>query len=406
MADVEDHLVIVGASLAGVRAAQAARAEGFCGSITLVGDELHLPYDRPSLSKEFLEPGGAIDPIELSSPASMAELNITLALGETATGIDTCRQVIQTDQGEHRYTSAVIATGSAPVRLPGTDDLDGVHVLRTLDDARSIRSALDHGGRVVVVGGGFIGAEVASAARKRDLEVTIVEAAAVPLVRAVGQQMGAVLSALHTRYGTELRCNTAVAGFEGADRVESVLLADGRRLPADLVVVGVGSRPASSWLHDSDVMLANGILCNENLQTSIANVYAAGDVAYWYNSLFDRQMRIEHYMAAGEQGACAGRNAVRPLQPSPYITVPYFWSDWYGHRIQFVGIATGESELVSGSFDDEQFAVLFREGETIVGALTLNGQRKIMKYRRMIAQKTSYAEALAFASARITTAVS
>lgn len=402
-----EHLVIVGASLAGVRAAEAARSEGFAGAITLVGDEIHLPYDRPSLSKEFLEPEGDTEPIYLSSDESLRDLDITLALGETAIRLETIRQVVVTNHGEYNYSSMVIATGSSPIMIPGAENLDGVHVVRTLEDSRAVRSALDRGGDVVVIGGGFIGAEVASAARKRGLTVSIVEAAEVPLVRAVGADMGASLSSLHAKFGTELLCGTGVVGgFEGAGHVEAVALSDGRRIPADLVVVGVGSRPATGWLVDSGLELDNGVVCDEHLRTSVTNVYAAGDVASWHNPLFERRMRIEHFMAAAEQGARAARNAVTPGLSQPYVTVPYFWSDWYGSRIQFVGVTTEDYEVVSGSLGEEHFVVLFRSGNGVVGALTLNGQRHIMKYRRMIEQKKSYAEALDFAASRRAAAVS
>ncbi|WP_050918704.1 NAD(P)/FAD-dependent oxidoreductase, partial [Gordonia alkanivorans] len=359
MNDLE-HLVIVGASLAGVRAAEAARSEGFAGAITLVGDEIHLPYDRPSLSKEFLEPEGDTEPIYLSSDESLRDLDITLALGETAIRLETIRQVVVTNHGEYNYSSMVIATGSSPIMIPGAENLDGVHVVRTLEDSRAVRSALDRGGDVVAIGGGFIGAEVASAARKRGLTVSIVEAAEVPLVRAVGADMGASLSSLHAKFGTELLCGTGVVGFEGAGHVEAVVLSDGRRIPADLVVVGVGSRPATGWLVDSGLELDNGVVCDEHLRTSVPNVYAAGDVALWHNPLFERRMRIEHFMAAAEQGARAARNAVTPGLSQPYVTVPYFWSDWYGSRIQFVGVTTEDYEVVSGSLGEEHFVVLFR----------------------------------------------
>ncbi|WP_435084320.1 NAD(P)/FAD-dependent oxidoreductase [Gordonia hongkongensis] len=400
------HLVIVGASLAGVRAAEAARSEGFAGAISLIGDEIHLPYDRPSLSKEFLEPDGDTEPIHLSSDESLRDLDITLALGETAIRLDTTRQVVVTDHGEYNYSSMVIATGSSPIMLPGAENLDGVHVVRTLEDSRAVRSALDRGSDVVVIGGGFIGAEVASAARKRGSTVSIVEAAEVPLVRAVGADMGASLSSLHAKFGTELLCGTSVSRFEGTDHVEAVVLGDGRRIPADLVVVGVGSRPATSWLTDGGLELDNGVVCDEYLRTSAPNVYAAGDVASWHNPLFDRRMRIEHFMAAAEQGARAARNAVTLGLVQPYVTVPYFWSDWYGSRIQFVGVTTEDYEVVSGGLGEDHFVVLFRSGDGVVGALTLNGQRHIMKYRRMIEQQKSYAEALDFAAARRAAAVS
>lgn len=394
------HLVVVGASLAGVRAATAARADGFAGKITLVGDEVNRPYDRPSLSKQFLDSEGPTEPVHLSSEEELENLGVELALGQRAQHLDLTESVVSTTAGEYRFSAAVIATGSAAIRIPGSDDLPGIHVLRTIEDARSVREALDRGARTAVVGGGFIGSEVASAARKRGLPVSILEAAPTPLVRAVGPEMGTVLGSLHHRYGTDLRCGTAVAGFEGDGHVEAVVLADGERLNADLVVVGVGSRPAVSWLEDSGLELGDGVTCDTFLRTSSPRVYAAGDVARWNNALFDRAMRIEHYTSAAEQGARAGRNAVNPQAAQPYTTVPYFWSDWYGHRIQFVGVTTDDLEVVSGALDDTHFVVLYRAGDRIVGALTLDGQRHVMKYRRMIAQCGDYTEALAFAASK------
>ncbi len=394
------HLVIVGASLAGVRAATAARAEGFAGRVTLVGDEVHRPYDRPSLSKQFLDAEGAIEPVHLSTEDELGNLGVELALGQRAQHLDLTDNVVTTTAGEYRFSAAVLATGSAPIRIPGSEDLPGIHVLRTFEDARSIREALDCGARTAVVGGGFIGSEVASAAHKRGLPVSILEAAPTPLVRAVGPEMGCVLASLHHRYGTDLRCGTAVAGFEGDGQVEAVVLADGERLGADLVVVGVGTRPAVSWLEESGLKLGDGVECDTFLRTSSPHVYAAGDVACWNNALFDRAMRIEHFTSAAEQGARAARNAVNPQAAQPYTTVPYFWSDWYGHRIQFVGVVTDDLEVVSGALEDTHFVVLYRAGHRVVGALTLDGQRHVMKYRRMIAQRGDYAEALAFAASR------
>jgi NADPH-dependent 2,4-dienoyl-CoA reductase/sulfur reductase-like enzyme len=401
----DGHLVVVGASLAGVRAAEAARTHGFRGRVTLVGDEIHLPYDRPSLSKRFLEQDKEAEPIHLTTEALLAERGIQLALGQSATHLDPDANVVVTTEGELRYTASVLATGSLPIRLPGGDALEGVHVLRTLDDARAIRNALDRGPRTVVVGAGFIGAEVASAARKRGLSVTILEAAPTPLVRAVSADIGAALAGLHGRYGTDLRCNTAVAGFEGDSHVESVLLADGQRIAADLVVVGIGSRPAVSWLGASGLVIGDGVVCDEFLRTSAPNVFAAGDVTSWHNPLFERQMRIEHYTSAAEQGAHAARNAVSPGLAQPYETVPYFWSDWYGLRIQFVGVLSDDFDVVSGALDETHFVVLYRSGDRVVGALTLSGQRHVMKYRRMIAQRGGYEDALAFARDRQQAAV-
>ncbi|WP_427869777.1 NAD(P)/FAD-dependent oxidoreductase [Leucobacter luti] len=394
-------LVVVGASLAGIRAAEEARASGWEGPITLVGDEPHAPYDRPSLSKEFLAEGLDPEPQPLAAPEWYAERGVELALGERATALDPARGVLTTTAGEREFSRAVIATGSAPVRLPGTEGLAGVVSLRTQEDAAEVRRALDARAKIAVIGGGFIGAEVASAARKRGLSPTIIEGAPVPLVRAVGEEMGGVLAQLHAQHGTDLRCGIGVSGFIGDERVEAVTLADGSLVEADLVVVGIGTRPTTGWLEGSGLELENGLVCDSSLRSSAPNVWAAGDIANWHNPLFGRQMRIEHFTAAAEQGARAGRNAALEHDPLPYATVPYFWSDWYGHRIQFAGVATPEFEVVSGGLDEAHFVVLYRDGDRLAGVLTLNGQRHVMKYRKRIADGGLFADALAFAAARV-----
>ncbi|MFC6234019.1 NAD(P)/FAD-dependent oxidoreductase [Leucobacter soli] len=401
MTRASERLVIVGASLAGLRAAEAARASGFSGEIVLIGEEKETPYDRPFLSKEFLEEGEAPEPVRIASTEAIAEQGIRMMLGERATALDAGNRTVVTDQGEHRYDSAVIATGSGPIRLPAAEGLPGVVALRTLEDARTVRDALDAEARVVVIGGGFIGAEVASGARRRGLDATIIEAADVPLVRAVGAEIGGVLAELHGRHGTELRCGAGVTGFVGDEQVEAVELAGGERIAADLVVVGIGTRPAVGWLEGSGIEIENGVVCDATLSTSDPHVYAAGDVANWWNGLFGRTMRIEHFTAAAEQGARAGRNAVAGRgSQQVYETVPYFWSDWYGSRIQSAGVITTDFEVVSGDLRSDHFVVVYRDGERLSGVLTLNGQRHIMKYRRMIADRASYEQALDFAASR------
>jgi NADPH-dependent 2,4-dienoyl-CoA reductase/sulfur reductase-like enzyme len=392
-------LVVVGASLAGLRAVEAARKAGFAGRITLIGEEPHLPYDRPPLSKELLAPGGPTDPVTFRSRAQLVdELGVELLLDAPATGLDPDAQVVHVGGEDVAYDALVVATGAAARGLPGTEGLAGVHVLRTLEDARAVRSALDEGARTVVVGAGFVGSEVASAARKRGLAATVVEALPTPLVRSVGPDLGTALSLLHTRNGTALRCGQAVAEVEGTGRVDGVRLADGTVIDADLVVVGIGAVPRTDWLADSGLPVDNGVVCDEFLRAGAPCVYAAGDVARWHNLLFDRSMRVEHWSAAAEQGARAARNAVSPADAQPYATVPYFWSDWYGSRIQFAGVATNDGhEIVSGDPAGDHFVALYREGDRLTGVLTLNGQRHVMKYRRFIAQRARFDEAVVFA---------
>ncbi|MDP3714049.1 MAG: FAD-dependent oxidoreductase [Mycobacteriales bacterium] len=390
--------VVVGASLAGLRAVEAARKSGYTGPLVLVGAEEHLPYDRPPLSKAFLDPGDPPPVPQHRTDEQLRELDVELRLGSAATGLDTsAREVVLADGKRLRYAQLVIATGAQARQLPG-EQLPGVHTLRTVDDARAIRSAMDSGCRTVVVGGGFIGSEVASAARKRDLPVTVLEAAPMPLVRAVGEHMAPACAALHARHGTELRCGVAVATLEGDGHVERVVLTDGQVLAADLVVVGIGADPTTGWLQDSGLELDDGIVCDATLRAA-EGVYAAGDVARWTNPQFDRVMRLEHWTSAAEQGAAAARNALDPGNATPYSTVPYFWSDWYTDKLQMVGITAADEVHVVGDLDDERWVALYRRGDALVGALALNLPGKIMKYRAMIGRRSAWSDAMSFTAA-------
>ena len=394
------NLVVVGASLAGLRAVEGARKAGFDGRITLVGAEEHLPYDRPPLSKSYLDDTEPEATIFRSEDVLRDELGVDLRLGAPATGLDTAAKNVRVGDSNVEYDALVIATGATARTLP--TDVAGVHTLRTLDDAIAVRAALDAGARTVVIGAGFIGSEVASGASKRGVDVTVIEALPTPLVRAVGEVMGRACAALHRRNGTDLRCGVGVAALKGIGGVKRVLLTDGNTIDADLVVVGIGAVPATGWLEDSGLRLDNGVVCDEYLSTGVEGVYAAGDVARWHNPLFDRPMRLEHWTSAAEQGAAAARNALDPASAKPYLTVPYFWSDWYDSRIQFVGVpATDEIQVVEG--DPEaggRMVALYREGDRLVGALTVNGQNVIMKYRGLIMKRTSWTDALAFAESR------
>lgn len=388
-------LVVVGASLAGLRAVEGARKAGFEGPLTLIGAEEHLPYDRPPLSKQFLEPESDAQPVLHRSAAELEALGVELRLGSAATGLDTSAQEVSVANESVPYEALVIATGATPRRLPH-DDVPGIHVLRTLEDAQHVRRGLDNAQSVLVVGGGFIGSEVASAARKRDLTVTIVEAAPLPLARAVGEEMAESCAKLHPRFGTDLRCGITVEGFEGDGRVERARLSDGTTIEADLVVVGVGADPATGWLETSALTIDDGVACDETLCAGPPNIFAAGDVARWTNPLFERSMRLEHWTSSAEQGAVAGRNAADPDNASPYPTVPYFWSDWYGQRLQMVGVPTSGETALFGDRDGERWMALYREGDRVVGALGLNMQSKIMKVRALIHRRAAWADSLAF----------
>lgn len=391
-------IVVVGASLAGLRAVEAFRKSGYPGPLTLVGAEEHLPYDRPPLSKAFLEADDD-PPLDTTfrSESELDDLDVELRLGQRATGLDTEKREVVVGDESLPYSSLVLATGAHPRTLPG-EQLSGVHTLRTVDDARAIRRALDAGARTVVVGGGFIGSEIASAARKRGVDVTIVEAAELPLVRAVGHQMAEVCAGLHARHGTELRCGVGVDVIEGDGQVEQVVLSDGTPLPADLVVVGIGAEPTTGWLAESGLDIDDGVLCDENLRTSVPGVYAAGDIARWHNPLFEQRMRLEHWTSAAEQGAAAARNALDPDRATPYATVPYFWSDWYTDKLQMVGVGDAEEVQFLGDPGADRWLALYRRGDLLVGALSLNMPGKIMKYRALINKRAAWGEALDFAA--------
>ncbi|PPJ25553.1 NAD(P)/FAD-dependent oxidoreductase [Nocardia nova] len=399
----EQGLVIVGASLAGLRAVETARSSGFTGPITLIGAEDHLPYDRPPLSKEFLAVGEPPDTRFCEENALREELGVDLRLGTGATGLDTADRVVHVGDVSVPYSALVIATGAAARTLPIDPRLAGVHTLRTLDDAAAVRAALDAGARTVVVGAGFIGSEVASAARRRGLPVTIVEAAPVPLTRSVGTRMGGLLGDLHRKHGVDLKLGAGVDLVKGEDTVEAVVLADGTTLPTDLVVVGVGAAPATQWLAgavDLDER-DGGVVCDRTLRTTAPGVYAAGDVCRWDSALFERPLRLEHWTSAAEQGATAARNALDPAAAADYDTVPYFWSDWYDHRIQFVGDThDSEVEVIDRAWDEDKLLALYRRGDIVVGALTVNRPSLIMKFRRMIAGRTAWDEAVEFGRAR------
>ncbi len=321
------RVVIVGASAAGLTAAEALRRRGYDGTLTLIGDEPHLPYDRPPLSKQILAGTWQPQRVMLRDEQALAGLGAELLLGQAATGLDTAAQRVLLDGGGSvDYDALIIATGVRPRTLPGAD-LAGVHVLRTIDDALALRAGLRAGPEVVVVGAGFLGAEVAAAARQMGLNVTLADPLPVPMHRQVGARAGELIGQLHRDHGVTVRCGIGVSGFiEAAGRVAAVELADGSVLGADLVVVAVGAAPATGWLVGSGLPLGNGIECDARCQAA-PGIYAAGDVACWPSPLFGARMRLEHRMNATEQAIAVAGNLLGDDQP--FAPVPYFWTDQY-----------------------------------------------------------------------------
>jgi NADPH-dependent 2,4-dienoyl-CoA reductase/sulfur reductase-like enzyme len=270
-------------------------------------------------------------------------------------------------------------------------------MLRTLDDALAIRNALEGATRVVVVGAGFIGSEVAATCRKRGLDVTVLEALPVPLVRGLGPVMGGACGELHRDHGVDLRTSTAVAGIEGHRRVERVRLGDGSAIDADVVVVGVGVAPNTAWLEDSGLTIDNGVVCDETCLAA-PGIVAAGDLARWPNPLFDGEtMRLEHWTNASEMGVAAARRLLAGDTGEPFAPVPFFWSDQYDVKIQFVGRSDAEDDLevVHGSVAERRFVALYGRNGRLVGALGFSRPRQLMQYRRMIAERATLADALA-----------
>ncbi|MGH3374232.1 MAG: NAD(P)/FAD-dependent oxidoreductase [Actinoallomurus sp.] len=371
------HVVVAGASLAGVRAAQFLRAEGFDGRITVVGAEHHPPYDRPPLSKQVLT--GTWEPSRAT--LDLSRLDADLELGTAVAGLDPAsRQVTLSDGRVLPFDGAILATGARP-RWPAAPPLPGVHVLRTLDDCLAIREAFRSGPRVVIVGAGFIGAEVAASARTCGLDVTIVDPLPLPLVRVLGTELGQACARLQEDNGVTVRCGVAVTGFRGGTRVEEVVLGDGSTLAADLVVVGIGVTPNTEWLASSGLPVEDGVVCDEFCAVDRdRRIYAAGDVA----RIAGR--RVEHWTSAAEQARTAARNLLAGTGATPHASVPYFWSDQYDVKIQMVGTFAPDAavEIVSGSLEDRRFvAVYSRDGET-TGAVAFNSARELMTYRRAL----------------------
>ena len=373
--------LIVGASLGGLRVAEGLRAAGYEDRIRLVGAEAHPPYDRPPLSKDLLT--GEKEPADVifRSCEELKANGIELLVETSALGLDVSSRRVQTTAGDLEFEDLVIATGARARQLPGMEGLDGVYTMRTIDDAESIRESLRRGSRVVVVGAGFIGAEVAAAARALGLTVTVVEATDHPLERAIGREAGAACASLHTDNGTTLVCGIGVDHLTGDETVRSVVLADGRHLEADLVVVGVGVQPNVEWLDGSGLDISDGVLCDERLSAA-PGVYAVGDVARWANPRYDKTMRIEHWTTTVEQAAVAAHNIASPGSPRECDTIPYFWSDQYGHRIQFTG-QTAAAELVEIACSPEHatYLSLYRRADKFVGALAIDGTVPLMSLR-------------------------
>ncbi len=394
------RIAVVGASLAGLRAAEFIRRAKFEGELVLIGGEVHPPYDRPPLSKEVLR--GEREPERIAlRRRSYDELNLQLLLGQRAVSLDTVKREIRLDGGTVvSFDGLVIATGGEVRELPHQPRLNGIYTLRTLDDALAIRAAFARKPRVAVIGAGFIGAEVAASARQLGLDVTMIEALQAPLAQSLGPRLGRILQEAHERRGVRVLCGRRVEGFGGTDRIESVLLDDGTRVGCDVVVVGIGVSPAVSWLADSGIELDDGVRCDETLASNVPGIVAAGDVASWYNPLFEERMRVEHWTTAVEQARHAvGSLLAPPGEAKPFESVPMFWSDQFDIKIQGVGRPKPTDDLVlaGGTPESEQFVALYGRAGRLVGALAFNEPPKLVQLRALIGKRGGIDEALKIA---------
>jgi NADPH-dependent 2,4-dienoyl-CoA reductase/sulfur reductase-like enzyme len=387
------RIAIVGASLAGLRAAEALRDRGFDGELTLIGDEPHRPYDRPPLSKQVLQ--GAWEPEQtlFRKKEGYDALALDMRLGVRAQSLDLrARRVTLAGGTFADYDRLIIATGARVRTLPSIAPRTGLFSLRGLDDAIALRRALMDEPRVAVVGAGFIGLEVAASCRARGLSVTVIEPLPVPFAPIFGRTFGEMVAAMHRDHGVDLRTGIAVTDVFGESHVAGVALSDGSRIDADVVVVGIGVTPNTEWLEGSGLTLDNGIVCNGSGEAA-PGVYAAGDVARIANRWHGDSPRIEHWTNAVEQAVCVAENALAgPGACTSFSSVPYFWSDQYDRKIQFIGRARPHDEMVivDGSLEDRRLTALYRRGDRMVACLAVNQPRALVTYRKLLAAGASW----------------
>ena len=398
---VRSAVTIVGASLAGYWAAETLRRDGFEGRISLIGDEHHAPYDRPPLSKKYLAGDLDDDRLALTTAERLADLQLDLRLGCSATGLDVAGRTLEVDGAGEPFDGLVIATGTRCRTLPGTAGLAGVHTLRTRADAAAIRDALADGARrLMVVGAGFIGAEVASTAIGRGVEVTMVEALEAPFGLVLGEEMGAVMADVHRHHGVDLRTGVGVDEVLGDGRVAGVRLADGATLDVDLLLVGIGVVPNTEWLEGSGLTLDNGVVCDGTCLAA-PGVVAAGDVARWPNPRYGELMRVEHWDNAVQQGVHAARRLLQSdEEATPFAPVPWFWSDQYDRKVQLAGRPHPDDEVrvVAGSTSEHRFAAFYGRDGRFTAALGMNRPRQVMQSKGLLEAGASWDEALEFAA--------
>ncbi|MBW2498899.1 MAG: FAD-dependent oxidoreductase [Deltaproteobacteria bacterium] len=393
---MSEHVVVVGASLAGLRTVEALRREGYSGQITVVGAEKELPYDRPPLSKQFLVGDWEEEKLALSRDG-VETLEADWRLGQRAASLDPQSLAITLEDGSRIEGDAiVVATGARARRLPFGGDLSGVFELRTLDDARGLRDQLHEGARVVIVGAGFIGMEVAASCRQKGCEVSVVEPLEAPLIRGLGAVLGERVARRHREEGVRFHLGVGVEALEGEGSVSGVRLTGGELLPADVVVVGIGAAPETEWLEGAGLEIENGVLCDATGATSREGVFALGDCARWENRRYPERPRFEHWTSAVEQSDVVARRIVHDTT-EPYAPIPYVWTDQFELRIAIAGeIQEGdEMHVCHGSLEEDRFLALFGREGRLVAAVGFKRPRQLLACRRKMAEDISFADAIA-----------
>ncbi|QUQ62345.1 NAD(P)/FAD-dependent oxidoreductase [Kutzneria sp. CA-103260] len=375
-------IAVVGASAAGLTAAQTLRREGYEGPLTVIGDEDLMPYDRPPLSKQILS--GDWEPSKISLPCTVD--GVEWRLGVRAVGLDvTGRRLALSTGDDLAYDKLVVATGVTPRRLPFGQELAGVHTLRTLPDTVAFKEELASARSVVIVGAGFMGSEVAAVASGMGVDVTVVDPLPAPMIRQFGPWLGDLVAKLHADHGVRMRLGVGVTGLRGEGRVDGVELADGTVLPADVVLVAIGSVPNTSWLAGSGLSLTDGVDC-DSLCRAAPNVVAAGDVASWTHPVHGRRIRVEHRMNATEQGMAAARTLLG--KGEPYAPIPYFWTDQYDVKIQAYGTFPEGAvpSVAAGEVGAGRFAAVYVEDGRVTGVVGWNLPRDTRQLRARIGE--------------------
>ncbi|WP_190813120.1 NAD(P)/FAD-dependent oxidoreductase [Saccharopolyspora pogona] len=383
-------VLVVGASAAGLATAEALRRKGYRGGLTLLGAESHPPYDRPPLSKQVLSGTWDTERTRLRQPATLSELDSEIILGDPAVGLDVATRTVRTASGLALSAEAiVVATGLRPRTLPGQGELTGVHVLRTLDDSLALRPALLAASRVVIVGDGVLGTEIAATARKMGAKVTLAGPQQAPLESQFGSSLGNLLGELHAEHGVCLRLGTAVTGLTGRHgRVTGVRLDTGDELPADVVVVAFGATPATEWLAGSGLRVDDGLVCDSRCRAA-EGIYGAGDVARWQHDALGTSLRLENRTNATQQANAVAANILGEDQP--YVPVPHFWTDQFDTKIQVHGLPNGDAEvtIVDGSTAERRFVARYQHNGKVAGVLGWNMPKQCRLRRQEVVDALS-----------------